>query len=297
MQLTEPPIATVSSVKRFFSAEPLNSGEFHIRGIGIRERMPVGMVERPHGTGDYLIMLFHDAASAGCRAGTETPIKPDTMMIWSPGKAQLYGNRAQFFVHSWIHCEGKRIQNMLRLAKIPILKPFQIRNPSSFQQGLLDVHSELVSYRHADLVIIGNLLENCFREIARKMDGSNEKGLVPEKLLELRRLMATGPSKIITLQEMAKQTGMSLSYFCMQFKDAFGLSPMECLIQHRMHRAALLLFNQNLTISEIAIQVGYNDLFHFSKMFKKQFGIGPREMRNRQLCPAPERTPQKRPKP
>ena len=239
------------------------------------------MVERPHGTGDYLLMLFHDPVVAGSNPCTERADKPDMMMIWPPGKGQFYGNPAQRFTHTWIHCEGARIQRLLRLAKLPFLKLFPVPNPSCFQQCLLDVHAELVSYARPDPVIIGNLLENCLREISRKLTGSEKNAHIPENLLAVRRLIATVPSRAITLGEMAALAGMSVPYFCSRFKNAFGLPPMECLIQHRLHRAAHLLSDRNLTVSEIADQSGYNDLFHFSKMFKKQFGVGPREMRTR----------------
>ena len=245
--------------------------------------MPPCMVERPHGTGDFLLMLFHDPAIAESSPCREKPEKPDTMMIWPPGKGQFYGNRAQQFTHTWIHCEGTRIQRILRLAKLPVLKPFPVPNPSCFQQCLLDVHSELVSYMSPDAVIIGNLLENCLRDISRKSAGFEKNAHIPESLLAIRRLIATVPSRTITLGEMAAIAGMSIPYFCSRFKKAFGLPPMECLIQHRLHRAAHLLSDRNLTVSEIAVQTGYNDLFHFSKMFKKHFGVSPRKMRNQQF--------------
>ncbi len=278
-----PILPSPSVVKRIFSPRPLDSRELSIRGIGIRELMPPCMIERPHGTGDYLLMLFHDPAVAGTGPCMGKPEKPDTMMIWPPGKGQFYGNQSQRFTHTWIHCEGTKIQRLLRLVKLPILKPFCVANASSFQQCLLDVHAELVSYMHPDAVIIGNLLENCLREISRKLAGSEKDIHVSDNLLSVRRLIGTAPSRTITLGEMAAMAGMSIPYFCVRFKNAFGLPPMECLIQHRLHRAAHLLFDRNLTVSEVAAQTGYNDLFHFSKMFKKHFGVGPREMRKRQM--------------
>ena len=282
VQQADPVLPSASGYKRFFSPQPLDSRELSICGIGIRELMPNCRVERPHGTGDYLLMLFHDPVGVGSEPCMETLEKPDMMMIWPPRKGQFYGNLQQRFTHTWIHCEGKRIQSALRLAKLPVLKPFPVPNPSCFQQCLLDVHGELVSYKSPDTVIIGNLLENCFREISRKLAGFEKIDRTSEGLLAVRRLIATVPSRTITLGEMAALAGMSVPYFCSRFKSAFGLPPMEYLIQHRLHRAAHLLSDRNLTISEIAAQSGYNDLFHFSKMFKKHFRVGPREMRNRQ---------------
>ena len=272
---------TASVLKRFFSPQPVDSRELSIRGIGIREVMPPCAIERPNGTGDYLLMLFHDPAFAGAHPGAEEPGKPDTMMIWPPGKPQHYGNRSNSFSHSWIHCEGGRIRRMLVRAGIPVLKPFQVSPPSCFEQCLLDVHGELVSRMRPDEVIVGNLLENCLREISRALAGTGSGARIPENLMSVRRLIATVPARAITLDEMAARAGMSVPYFCSRFKKMFGLPPMECLIQHRLHRAAHLLSDRNLTVSEIAAQTGYNDLFHFSKMFKKHFGISPRGMRKR----------------
>ena len=286
MEHPDPILPSPAGFKRFFSTDLLDSSELSVRGIGVRERMPACMIERPRGTSDFLFMLFHDPAVAGTSSSEGSLEKPDTMMIWPPGKAQYYGNREHKFNHSWIHCEGKRIQRILHGVTIPLLKPFVLPSPSRFQQCLLEMHGELVSYRHPDPVIIGNLLENCLHAISRKLAESDENAHVREKLLSVRQMIATVPSRMITLEEMAALAGFSVSYFCSQFKNAFGVPPMECLGQHRLHRAAHLLADRNLTVSEIASQTGYGDPFHFSKMFKKQFGVGPREMRKRQISAA-----------
>jgi AraC family transcriptional regulator of arabinose operon len=270
---------SAAGFQRFFSSGLLGSRELTIRGIGIRERISPCMIERPRGTGDYLVMLFHDAACIG-RANTQLE-KPDTLMIWPPGKPQYYGQPTHRFSHSWIHCDGSRIRRSLREARIPILKPVLISDPSRFQQCLLDVHSELVSYTRPDPVMTGNLLENGLRSLARMMNDTGEDVRISEHLLAVRHLIGTAPFRNITLDQMAAIAGMSVPYFCSRFKKAFDLSPIQCLIQHRMHHAAQLLANKNLSVTQVAEQVGYEDLFHFSKMFKKHFGLSPRDMRNR----------------
>lgn len=273
---------SISGFRLFFTPRPLDSREISIAGMGVREIMPPCMIERPHGTGDYLFMLFHDPVVMDDKP-TESPLqKPDTMMIWTPGKGQYYGNRSQRYSHTWIHCEGTKIARILKNSKLPILRPFPISDSSPFQQCLLDIHSELVSYTTPDPIIISNRLENCLREIARTISLHPANVRIPENLLNVRRLIGSAPAQNLTLEDLAKSAGMSVSHFSAQFKKNFGLSPIECLIQHRMHHAGHLLSNKNMTVSEIALQVGYEDLFHFSKMFKKHFGISPRGMRIRQ---------------
>ncbi len=267
--------------KRFFSPQPLGSKTVSVRGIGIREAMPACLVERPQGTGDYLIMLFHDEAQIGTSPSMRPTDCPDTMMIWPPGKGQFYGNPLKGFVHSWIHCEGRRIRHALRQSRLPLAEPFPVGNISHFQQTLLDVHAEVVSYMPPDEIFIGNLLENCFRELARQLRGVDSGIQVPERMLAVHRLIAAVPDHPIILEKLASMAGMSPSHFSAQFRKTFGLAPMECLIQHRMHRAAHLLSDHNLTVSEIARLVGYEDAFHFSKTFRKHFGASPRAMRQR----------------
>ena len=61
------PLSSVSGFKRFFSPPLVDSPQLTIRGIGVREIMPPGLIERPRGRPDYLFMLFHDAVAAGVR--------------------------------------------------------------------------------------------------------------------------------------------------------------------------------------------------------------------------------------
>ncbi len=274
------PLAPVSGFKRLFSP-PFASPDLTIRGIGVREVMPPGLIERPQGRRDYLMMLFHQPVAAGTSPNPPLQDFPDTFMIWPPGKPQYYGHPTERFTHSWIHCDGRRVRTILRRTRLPVLKPFAVADPSRFQQTMLEIHTELVSYVRPDPIIIGNLLENSLQHLARTRVGSVAAPRVPENLLAVRRFIGTAPSAPVTLTDLAAMAGMSVPHFSAMFRKTFGLPPMECLIRHRLHHAARLLDNRNLTISEIAAEVGYGDIFHFSKMFKKHFGVSPSDLRKR----------------
>ena len=166
---------------------------------------------------------------------------------------------------------------------MPVMRPFSVVNPACFEQCLAEIHRELVSYMRPDAVIVGNLLENCLRDLVRYRNADSMAGRISEGLLKVRQLISEVPAREITLGQMAALAGMSIPNLSLRFKNVFGVSPVECLIQHRMHHAAHLLANQNLTITEVGQLVGYDDLFHFSKMFKKHYGLSPRAMRKRQL--------------
>lgn len=271
----------LGGLKRYFRSPGTPSRELEIRGIGILEQMSAGLIKRPLGTPDYLLMLFHDEACMGTTPCWDKTSPANTMMIWPAGKAQYYGNKARSFRHSWIHCEGRGLREILSKARLPISRPFLVNTTTFFQQGLSDLLAELAAYTRPDSKITKCLLELCLLRIAQSRQPTRTAMRVPEKLLAVQRMISSVPAEEVTLADMARMAGMSPPYFCAQFKKTFGVSPMESLIHHRLHHAAHLLTNWNLNISEIAAQVGYQDLFHFSKMFRKKFGMSPRKMRAR----------------
>lgn len=262
--------------KHFFTPA-FQAGGIVVRGIGLRELMPPVWVERPGGTGDFLFMLFHDPAALGQRESTPLPV--NSMVLWPAGDPHFYGNIRRPFNHSWIHCDGPRVSEMLRSVQLPKRSPFSVPDSSIFTQCLLDVHAELVSYAQPDPIIVRNLLENCLREIARSISRGFTASRIPENLITVRRWIGTSPATRVTLGDLAQMAGMSVPHFCARFKETFGLPPIECLIQHRLNHASYLLADLSLNITEIASRVGYDDLFHFSKAFKKQFGLSPRDAR------------------
>ncbi len=81
-----------------------------------------------------------------------------------------------------------------------------------------------------------------------------------------------------TLAEIAR---MSERSFFRIFQSAMSLSPMAYVLQLRINRAAALLRNSGLSITEIAYEVGFNDSNYFTRQFKRLFEQSPRQYRQR----------------
>ncbi|WP_143873505.1 helix-turn-helix transcriptional regulator [Catenovulum sediminis] len=82
-----------------------------------------------------------------------------------------------------------------------------------------------------------------------------------------------------TVEEMSKLVNYSAPHLHRLFQKYFSRSPIQHLIFLRMERAKYLLINTAWTIEHIAEQVGYTDVFNFSKRFKKSVGIPPGKFR------------------
>jgi AraC-like DNA-binding protein len=78
----------------------------------------------------------------------------------------------------------------------------------------------------------------------------------------------------------AKLMNMSKSTLHRKVSEISGLSPCKLINQERISRAMILLKEDDLNISEIAYQVGFNDAKYFSRCFKSQTGMIPKEYRD-----------------
>lgn len=80
----------------------------------------------------------------------------------------------------------------------------------------------------------------------------------------------------ISLEQIAHNMYLSPVYISKIFKEETGESPINYLIKIRLEKAKDILLNgQEGSIKNIANQVGYDDVYHFSKLFKKYYGISP----------------------
>ncbi|MEZ0484381.1 helix-turn-helix transcriptional regulator [Fibrella aquatica] len=78
---------------------------------------------------------------------------------------------------------------------------------------------------------------------------------------------------------LAQAAHLSTSFFCRKFKQDTGYAPIEYFNHLRIQKACQLLHFSNLRINEVASQIGIDDPFYFSRLFKKQMGISPNEYR------------------
>ncbi len=82
----------------------------------------------------------------------------------------------------------------------------------------------------------------------------------------------------VSSERFAYLTGRSLSAFKRDFKSIFNDTPNHWLVKRRLEEAFVLIEKQHKRSSEIYLDLGFEDLSHFSLAFKKQFGLRPTEL-------------------
>ena len=87
-------------------------------------------------------------------------------------------------------------------------------------------------------------------------------------------------AKDIQVSHIADMMNLNRSYFCRVFKRQMGMSPQEYIVSYRLEQAERLLTTTSLSQKEIALRVGYPDVYALSRMFQRRYGIAPGKFRN-----------------
>jgi len=80
----------------------------------------------------------------------------------------------------------------------------------------------------------------------------------------------------LRIEDYAELCHRSLSTFKRDFQQIYNETPGRWIMKRRVERAAKILANSDQSISEIAFETGFEDLSHFSRVFKNKYGVAPR---------------------
>lgn len=92
-------------------------------------------------------------------------------------------------------------------------------------------------------------------------------------------LMLENLNRKLTLNQLAQKVHLSVSYFTRMFLRRTGFAPIDYFNQLKIQKSCRLLTNKELSIADVAREVGFEDQFYFSRMFRKVMKQSPSEYR------------------
>ena len=101
-----------------------------------------------------------------------------------------------------------------------------------------------------------------------------------DSIIEAKRMIDSQLAFAPSLEELARQIGISISKLTKGFSAMYGISVHAYIINQRLERAAGLLLESNLNVSQIASIVGYTKPSNFSAAFKKKYGVIPKNYKD-----------------
>jgi AraC-like DNA-binding protein len=105
-------------------------------------------------------------------------------------------------------------------------------------------------------------------------------GIAPSALRRVREHIDSNLGEHIEIADLATLTGLSPCHFSRAFKQSVGMPPHRYLISRRVQEAAKLIEMTDRPMLEIALDVGFSDQSHFTRVFSSQVGESPSQFRH-----------------
>lgn len=217
-------------------------------------------------------------------AGKKYSLEPGKMYLMPAGVKQSYYHVSDDFVTKyWCHFSA-RVGNM---NLFDVVHPRYCVNTTSTNEitslfkKLINLTSQPESL-YSVVAVKGLMLEIISHYL--KLDSLMADGEDSEPKTDFQGVLKYIEKNLaskLTVEELADVMHLHPNYFIRYFKSFFGVSPIRFINNMRMDKAKQLLSEGEMSVSQIAKFVGIDDIFYFSKQFKKYNGYAPTEYRHK----------------
>ncbi len=114
-----------------------------------------------------------------------------------------------------------------------------------------------------------------------KMNCHDKEAPHYDELVKIREQIIVNPDKNWTINELAESAHLSPAYFQVLYKRTFGTTCINDVIGARVSHAKELLLSTNYSVNEISKLLGYSEVYHFIRQFKKSVGLTPGTFRKK----------------
>lgn len=239
---------------------------------------------RPEGSGDYLF-LFLRCPTEVFLEGAYQWIPADSYIIFGKGAPQIYRKWDANFINDWIHFDFDSYDSYFENLGIPLNSPIILPNNAEIMEITSGMLIEYFSNKENREQILSEKADELFCKFGELYHFSNEysikKNNYRERFTNLRRRILNRQYCPDSMEEIAALMNLSVSYFQHLYKEFFGTSVYKDIVSARIEQAAYLLEHTGYSISEIGRLCGYDNMEHFSRIFKKYKGKSPCNFRKR----------------
>lgn len=265
--------------------ENLLISDLYLTDIGYYPQARHHFRERPSGSAQFILIYCIDGMGEIRVGETLHLVTADHFFIIPAGMSHAYRSDGQnpWSIY-WIHFSGTKSGIYSRFA----CQALSIeRGKTSRVNDRIDLFSEI--FRNLDrgfsietLEYINLCLQHLMASFThlsqfRLIKESGEKDPVAQSI----NFMLENLTKKLKLEEIAFETGLSASHYSRLFLNRTSHSPIDYFIQLKIQRACRLLDNSGWMVADVSREMGFDDQFYFSRVFRKVMGMSPVEYRKR----------------
>jgi AraC-like DNA-binding protein len=204
----------------------------------------------------------------------------NSAILYKPRQKILYEANENTYVNNWIRFSAD--DDFIKTPHLPHGRPFSITDPITIHKVFELIQLENIFDNEYKDITIENLMRILFTKL---IESYNQRISSPlhNALNALKRDIHRHPNKNWSLQMISDQLNISVGYLELVYKEAFGLSCIEDVINSRIHLAKRLLIYNHYSVAEISEKCGYNSIEHFYRQFKQITFTTPSQFRKKHL--------------
>ena len=254
---------------------------FAIDNTGITDHQKYGSarITRPRGIGSIEYVV--------CGKGTVTEndktfqVKAGDVFLLHPRQYHdYYPDPDDPWVKIWLQISGNGVPEILRmygLSKVNHIPDFDLSEEvtSICEKIKHDTDTEIID-REGPILLI-QLMQSISGELKKRSKQEASRPIA----FHARELIENSLDGNVTLEQLAKNFHVSKHHLVRLFKQEYGITPHEYILNHRIGIAQSLLKRTSLTMQEIANQMNFCDAAYFSDFFRRQTGMTPLQFRKK----------------
>jgi len=234
---------------------------------------------------DNLIIFCFDGVGQFSTSTCQGMIKKGDILFLPKGIEHQYkSSKKDPWSIYWVHIEGHLFEQFMDFigtnrTNLILSVSNQIVFINEFEQ-LLATRNK--SYQLNSFILAANIIKKIFALFTVNCNVEPKQLKQDFNLSKVTGFMEENISQKINLQQIADSLKLSKFYFAKQFLQHTGVSPIRYFLELKIKHACKLLDESNISVKDVALKIGYDDPYYFSRLFKKIMGLSPTQYRQSQ---------------
>lgn len=257
-----------------FPALPMFERSDRMENCGWHSCNDLYSISYPDGLDNYLLFFTVGGQGEAHVGGKRQFTKAGELMIIPPGNPCEYfvphGGNWEFY---WIHIKGENAAAVLAYitAQYGSLLQMDVSNAVEYIRLIVNMRYVYMESEIHIIQLISKILFEILEQVKTSSHGFQEDSLVLRIISHIEK----NYQKPFSLKQLSHDNYMSQEHVIRMFSSKTGITPYRYYRKFRIMKAAQALKYTDISVKQLALQIGYSSLTSFSIQFKKEMGISP----------------------
>jgi AraC-like DNA-binding protein len=255
---------------------------FYLTDVGFYPRALNHDRERKLGSPQYILLYCIEGLGKIIIQDKELELKPNTFFIIPKNTPHHYqSSRENPWSIYWVHFSGEQ-------ADLLYERHYEHKKLESesipYDEQRINAFNEIFellenSFEKREIEIINIKLMNFISSFIfqREINPSlQERDVVSDSIAFMKKNLHLS----VTLEQFAERQHLSIAHYCRLFMQKTGRSPHQYFNQLKIQKSCQFLYFSDRNIKEICTELGFDDPYYFSRLFKKVMGLSPANYKN-----------------